>query len=430
MSDGEETPKPSPRIPFRCHAGSFHGQNHLSQAQAQATTTSDKEAEDKFFADMAWELYKSGEYADLTIKIKDSAKEFRVHRAVVCKQSKFFEAACRGDFAVSVHRLTSTLVSLETDMKQEAANRFIELEDDDPEIVEIMIKYLYTHRYENDEDYDITWPPKPIDSKNIISSLEANGTLMATTLDDHKDPIPNCLRVFAMADKFLIPSLKDLARARFTHWAEQHWWANRFLLTVRHIFESETGNYKELRPVVLDVIVQNAENLFYVSRVAAVRECDGSPHPDDDPQVSARGTLTLADLLHEFPCMGVCLLTRLLDHHGHCARTMQAEISELQSEVGTLHEENKQIRPLQLRNQGLIQKVNDLRAQLNRYRLEGSFIQLPSPLSVELGQLGLDDFEDAAAGHAHPAPQDGLIADTVDYQDGNGLANSLVVTNA
>jgi hypothetical protein len=53
-----------------------------------------------FFRSLIWDLYLSGQYSDFTIRLKGSAREFRVHRAVLCPQSKIFEAACRGDFIV------------------------------------------------------------------------------------------------------------------------------------------------------------------------------------------------------------------------------------------------------------------------------------------------------------------------------------------
>lgn len=285
-----------------------------------------------------------------------------------------------------------------------------------------MVKYLYSHCYENDEDYETTLPPKPIltDSKAGIG----NGT----GAEERNDTIPNCVRVFAIADKLLIPHLRDLAKARFADWAEQHWWSTRFLLTAREIFDNKTGNYADLRRIVLDVLGRHAEQLFCVSRVAAVRECDGANHPDDNPQVSARGSFTLADLLHEFPCLSVCLLSRVLDNRRVCIRRLEADKAELQSEVKSLFEENKKILPLQLKNQGLNKTVNELRAQLSQYRLQESHIMRPSPLAVEFGELPTDYFEDDgdgdgdALGHAHPLlPRDDSIGIAIngDRNDGD-----------
>ena len=41
----------------------------------------------------------SGKYSDLTIICR--GHEFHVHRAILCTASKFFQAACDGEFKVS-----------------------------------------------------------------------------------------------------------------------------------------------------------------------------------------------------------------------------------------------------------------------------------------------------------------------------------------
>jgi len=43
-------------------------------------------------------LQDSAKYSDLTLACQ--GQEFHVHRAIVCPHSKFFEAACDGDFEV------------------------------------------------------------------------------------------------------------------------------------------------------------------------------------------------------------------------------------------------------------------------------------------------------------------------------------------
>ena len=44
-------------------------------------------------------LFRSAKYSDLTIVC--GTAEIKVHKAVVCAQSGFFERACRGDFKVN-----------------------------------------------------------------------------------------------------------------------------------------------------------------------------------------------------------------------------------------------------------------------------------------------------------------------------------------
>lgn len=50
-------------------------------------------------------LYSSEEYSDLLISCRGN--EYHVHKAIVCTQSDFFAAACRGSFKVSDSPWTS-----------------------------------------------------------------------------------------------------------------------------------------------------------------------------------------------------------------------------------------------------------------------------------------------------------------------------------
>lgn len=44
-------------------------------------------------------VFNSSDYSDLTICCKE--REWKVHRAIICPQSKFFAVACNGDFKVN-----------------------------------------------------------------------------------------------------------------------------------------------------------------------------------------------------------------------------------------------------------------------------------------------------------------------------------------
>ncbi|KAF5971673.1 hypothetical protein FBULB1_9087 [Fusarium bulbicola] len=72
------------------------------------------------------DLLKTDDYSDLTITCgKD---QYRVHKAIICPRSKFFKAACDGKF-------------------KEAQTGTIDLPDDDPVAVRMMIDYLYRDTY-------------------------------------------------------------------------------------------------------------------------------------------------------------------------------------------------------------------------------------------------------------------------------------------
>ncbi|RMZ00582.1 hypothetical protein D0862_06679 [Hortaea werneckii] len=68
------------------------------------------------------ECFETGEYADMTITCED--KIWRVHKVVVCSQVPFFAKAVTGRF-------------------KEAVDSCIDLVDDDPSAVEVMLRWLY-----------------------------------------------------------------------------------------------------------------------------------------------------------------------------------------------------------------------------------------------------------------------------------------------
>ncbi|KAM0127186.1 hypothetical protein ACHAO1_009666 [Botrytis cinerea] len=71
--------------------------------------------------------FDDGTYSDLIIKCRN--RSWNVHRLIVCSQSKVLHAACMTGF-------------------KEADTGVIELNDDDPVSVEIMLKYFYTGTYD------------------------------------------------------------------------------------------------------------------------------------------------------------------------------------------------------------------------------------------------------------------------------------------
>ncbi|KAL2150556.1 hypothetical protein VTH82DRAFT_7119 [Thermothelomyces myriococcoides] len=74
-------------------------------------------------------LLTSGKFSDMTVLC--GGRTFKVHRAIVCTQSPFFDKAITGGFA-------------------ESTTNVVELPDDDPYIFERFLQFLYTGNY-NDE---------------------------------------------------------------------------------------------------------------------------------------------------------------------------------------------------------------------------------------------------------------------------------------
>ncbi|PQE08263.1 NFX1-type zinc finger-containing 1 protein [Rutstroemia sp. NJR-2017a BVV2] len=92
-------------------------------------------------------LYTSGKYSDLVIKCED--RKFNVHRAIVCTQSRPIAAAIDHGFKVWKALLLQCFIidGKYADSEKEASTGEIHLEEDDPEIVELMINFLYNGNY-------------------------------------------------------------------------------------------------------------------------------------------------------------------------------------------------------------------------------------------------------------------------------------------
>ncbi|KAF9768027.1 hypothetical protein IL306_014744 [Fusarium sp. DS 682] len=116
-------------------------------------------AQGKVLAD----LLKTGDYSDLVISCgKD---RYPVHKAIVCPQSHFFKVACDGKF-------------------KEAHTGTIELPDDDPVAVRMMIEYLYHHTYSppgtrihRETDLDAHLSDTEYDDKEERSKMELYGVV-------------------------------------------------------------------------------------------------------------------------------------------------------------------------------------------------------------------------------------------------------------
>ncbi|QDS69893.1 hypothetical protein FKW77_000815 [Venturia effusa] len=76
-------------------------------------------------------MLETGKHADLVLRCTEDGKEFRVHKAIVCGQSKFFEKACEpGNF-------------------KEAKDNAINLTIGDSSTIHLLLVYIYTAQYEN-----------------------------------------------------------------------------------------------------------------------------------------------------------------------------------------------------------------------------------------------------------------------------------------
>jgi len=101
-------------------------------------------------------LLGSDKFSDMAIRC--GGREFKAHRAIVCSQSRFFDCALTGGFAVRIEAISVPLaihtssrpytdVGTPHSLSQEAATGIVDLPEDDPEVVQRFLQFLYTGTY-------------------------------------------------------------------------------------------------------------------------------------------------------------------------------------------------------------------------------------------------------------------------------------------
>ncbi|KAG5747241.1 hypothetical protein H9Q69_002482 [Fusarium xylarioides] len=98
-------------------------------------------------------LFQSEKFSDMTIICGE--RQFKTHRAVVCTQSPFFDKAMSGNF-------------------MESKSRSVELPEDDPDVVERFLEFLYTGTYTDGVNFTWGKPSKAalLDPKTVLQSLQ------------------------------------------------------------------------------------------------------------------------------------------------------------------------------------------------------------------------------------------------------------------
>ncbi|KAL8930453.1 MAG: hypothetical protein Q9208_000637 [Pyrenodesmia sp. 3 TL-2023] len=156
-------------------------------------------------------LLETGKYSDLTLTCR--GREFAVHRSVLCPASKFFAAACDGGF-------------------MEAREGRINLDDDDPGALERMLSYLYTTHYDDrGPPSETQTPSSAMDTREEPGDGQSNvrGNV------DNRTSILNNVSVYALAEKYDIEDLKDLAKETFGYRLTLQKWAHEDLFTVLEV---------------------------------------------------------------------------------------------------------------------------------------------------------------------------------------------------
>ncbi|CRG88890.1 hypothetical protein PISL3812_05925 [Talaromyces islandicus] len=169
------------------------------------------------------ELLSSGKYSDLTIQC--DGHTFKAHKAVVCSQSPFFNAA-------------------------ESHQGKINLQDEDANTVRRFLSYLYTQDYDQGTNT----------GEEPLACTQEDADTMSST-SQVQERAHNNLLVYIAADKFGTDSLKQLARDRLATWAENNWSDECFPDAVREIVSLAPPHETELTELLSDVMSENAQSL-------------------------------------------------------------------------------------------------------------------------------------------------------------------------
>ncbi|KAF4469458.1 BTB POZ domain-containing [Fusarium albosuccineum] len=215
-------------------------------------------------------MYYRFEFSDMTITCR--GQEFKAHRAIVCPQSRFFRAALASNFRVSVvlNALKIPAWAL-ANTRKEGMSQTIELPEDEPDILERFLEFMYTGSYSLGKD--INWGGTPEGHESISSEIErrlrkppmsrsdnpesyavyrpqksgrkrtSSGLIQPSKIrwtpytfkgvaapkkdeeakESRRHQMTISMKLYFMADKYDVPVLKLLARDRFFQTAESYW---------------------------------------------------------------------------------------------------------------------------------------------------------------------------------------------------------------
>lgn len=233
--------------------------------------------------------------------------------------------------------------------------RSIELKDDDPDTVERMISFMYNLDYKDEQNTD-PQPASPETGQHVDD--EAGKIIDTITLTDEEDvhePLANIhkygipgrgdsqpalfssVRVYAIADKYDIPPLKDLARQRFGDWAETNWDCVEFPAMVKEVFESTPSTDRGLREVVFELVTNHVDVLLKKEYFRSVTEGIGELGLGVLLQLVEKHSeekLDVLDHIEELETRASLLKVRLLD----CERNLAEKSRELATTTSRINE--------------------------------------------------------------------------------------------
>ncbi|ORY17303.1 hypothetical protein BCR34DRAFT_52098 [Clohesyomyces aquaticus] len=232
------------------------------------------------------DLLVSGKYSDFTITCGEDT--YSVHKAVVCPRSDFFANAL--DFAVG----------------KAAEDHKVDLPEDDPDIVKLMIQYFYEAEYDPPllpskqaaEASRLTWlagytynfphtcssPDYSCDSPKLCPHHKC-GTDCDSNCSDKKSCSSGCealsatngtaeqfltyAKMYEIADEYNITGLKQLSEDKFLRACQMFWEEAEFPVAANHAFSTTPDHDKGLRDLVSKTISDH-DSLLHKPEIKAL----------------------------------------------------------------------------------------------------------------------------------------------------------------
>lgn len=142
------------------------------------------------------------------------------------------------------------------------------MDDDDPQAVKRLLLYLYTLDYPEEDDSDVpvtmdrSHPPRlfsaATEGESILGTM--SDSLDGATLSDPR--MMNNVLVYAVAEKYDIPDLKDLAKSKFLTLATSKWPHVDLYAVLETIFSATPDGDMGLRQIILDICRQHVQDIL------------------------------------------------------------------------------------------------------------------------------------------------------------------------
>ncbi|KUJ17752.1 uncharacterized protein LY89DRAFT_718381 [Mollisia scopiformis] len=173
---------------------------------------------------MAASLLETGKWSDLEIKCKD--RHWRVHKAIICLQSKPLAAAADGGFL-------------------ESQTGTIDLSDHDPDVVNYMIQFMYTG------DYKVVPVPEAKES-NVESQAPVQAAVeIKKSREEAEKNLLVHTAVYMLGEEKDIAGLKALSTKRYEALLPEVWNSEAFCQSLELIFEGTPASDRMLWDVAI-----------------------------------------------------------------------------------------------------------------------------------------------------------------------------------